>query len=189
MLDRVRLIMKAKNLNASQFADEVSVQRSGISHILSGRNNPSLDLIQKILKRYPELNPDWLLFGSGPMMKELDLFSEMEEKFGSRSSKTKGSQIKTSDKEETDKEMVFERPAQTLQKEVEKEVRMTGTSADDAARDVPLQRSGPAQARQQLSETKETPVEKTTGISSAAKKAEKILVFFDDRTYREYFPE
>lgn len=70
MKDRIQLILKSKNLSSSQFADEIQVQRSSISHILSGRNKPSLDFVSKILSSYPELNSDWLLFGKGQMIKQ-----------------------------------------------------------------------------------------------------------------------
>jgi len=61
--DRLQMVMKMNNLNASQFADRIGVQRSSISHILTGRNKPSLDLIQKTLEHFPRVNADWLLTG------------------------------------------------------------------------------------------------------------------------------
>lgn len=67
MIDRINLIMQAKNITPSQFADEINIQRSGMSHIMSGRNKPSLDFIMRVLKRYPEIDTDWLLFGKGEM--------------------------------------------------------------------------------------------------------------------------
>jgi transcriptional regulator with XRE-family HTH domain len=70
MIDRIQLILKSKNLSPSQFADEIKVQRSSISHILSGRNKPSLDFVMKILSTYPEVNADWLIFGKGQMVKQ-----------------------------------------------------------------------------------------------------------------------
>lgn len=66
MKDRIAQILKTKNITATQFADELNVQRSGISHILSGRNNPSLDFIMKIKETYPEFNLEWLILGKGP---------------------------------------------------------------------------------------------------------------------------
>jgi len=74
MTDRISLLIKAKNLSAAQFADEIGVQRSSISHLMSGRNKPSLDLIQKTLQRFPEVSSEWLLFGKGEMVRELNLF-------------------------------------------------------------------------------------------------------------------
>jgi len=70
MIDRIQLILKSKNLSPSQFAEEIQVQRSSISHILSGRNKPSLDFIMKILSTYPEVNADWLIFGKDQMVKQ-----------------------------------------------------------------------------------------------------------------------
>lgn len=75
MTDRISLLIKAKNLSAAQFADEIGVQRSSISHLMSGRNKPSLDLIQKTLQRFPEVSTEWLLFGKGEMVRELNLFN------------------------------------------------------------------------------------------------------------------
>ncbi|MEI6348451.1 MAG: helix-turn-helix transcriptional regulator [Bacteroidota bacterium] len=67
MVNRILKILKEENLTASQFADIVEVQRSSMSHILSGRNNPSLDFVNKILKTFPKINTDWLMFGTGNM--------------------------------------------------------------------------------------------------------------------------
>jgi transcriptional regulator with XRE-family HTH domain len=67
MKDRILAFLQNENKSYAQFADEIGVQPSGISHILSGRNNPSLDFVIKMLHRYPSLSADWLLFGKGPM--------------------------------------------------------------------------------------------------------------------------
>lgn len=70
MEDRLTFIMKAKNLSMTKFADEIDVQRSNMSHVMNGRNKASLDFIRRILKRYPDINPDWLLFGKGGMTRD-----------------------------------------------------------------------------------------------------------------------
>lgn len=67
MIERINLIIQAKNITPSQFADEINIQRSGMSHIMSGRNKPSLDFVMRVLKRYPEIDTNWLLFGKGEM--------------------------------------------------------------------------------------------------------------------------
>ena len=69
MIERVKLLMSVKNLSSSDFAASIQVQRSGISHILSGRNKPSLDFIMKVLEAFPEVNETWLLFGKDEMFK------------------------------------------------------------------------------------------------------------------------
>ncbi len=67
MINRINLILKAKNITARQFAEEIGIQPSGMSHILSGRNNPSLDFVSKVIRRYPEIDSNWLLLGRGEM--------------------------------------------------------------------------------------------------------------------------
>lgn len=69
MKDRIVQFLKTENKSSAQFAEEIGVQPSGISHIISGRNNPSLDFIIKMLERYKFLSADWLLFGKGQMYK------------------------------------------------------------------------------------------------------------------------
>jgi len=64
MIERILSIIKSKNLTPSQFADEIGIQRSGISHLISGRNKPSLEFILKIVKRFPDIDPTWLLLGT-----------------------------------------------------------------------------------------------------------------------------
>lgn len=61
--DRVRMIMKANSLTSSQFADKVGVKRSNLSHVLSGRNKPSLDFLSKIISTFPNVNASWLVTG------------------------------------------------------------------------------------------------------------------------------
>jgi transcriptional regulator with XRE-family HTH domain len=71
MKDRILGFLRAENKSSAQFAEEIGVQASSISHIISGRNNPSLDFIIKMLSRYPSLSTDWLLFGKGQMFKQV----------------------------------------------------------------------------------------------------------------------
>ena len=67
MKDRIAHIIRAKNLTAAEFAIRLGIQPSNISHLLSGRNNPSLDFVRKLKETFPEYNLDWIIFGRGPM--------------------------------------------------------------------------------------------------------------------------
>ena len=67
MINRINLILRAKNITARQFAEEIGIQPSGMSHIMGGRNNPSLDFVTKVIRRYPEIDANWLLLGRGEM--------------------------------------------------------------------------------------------------------------------------
>ena len=63
--NRLKKILNYHQLTASLFADKIGVQRSSISHILSGRNKPSLDFVMKVLQKFPEVELYWLLNGKG----------------------------------------------------------------------------------------------------------------------------
>lgn len=75
--ERISKIITYSELTPSEFADEIEVQRSNISHIASGRNKPSLDFLVKIKNRFPELQWDWIIAGEGEMVKQKE---EIEEK-------------------------------------------------------------------------------------------------------------
>ena len=64
-IKRLEIILDYYGLSASGFADKVGVQRSSLSHLLSGRNKPSLDLILKIIDNFPEVDLYWILNGKG----------------------------------------------------------------------------------------------------------------------------
>ncbi|MBC8644621.1 helix-turn-helix domain-containing protein [Flavobacterium lindanitolerans] len=68
-IKRLEKILDYYNLTASSFADKIGVQRSSISHLLSGRNKPSLDFILKILDVFPEIDLYWILNGKGSFPK------------------------------------------------------------------------------------------------------------------------
>ncbi|MDZ4149437.1 MAG: helix-turn-helix transcriptional regulator [Flavobacteriaceae bacterium] len=64
-IKRLQILLQHYGLTASAFADSLDVQRSSVSHIVSGRNKPSLDFVLKILHAYPEVDLQWLLNGKG----------------------------------------------------------------------------------------------------------------------------
>ncbi len=70
MKSRIQEILQREQLSAAQFADKIGVQRSSVSHVLSGRNKPSIDFIQKILQNIDGISADWLLSGRGEFRKK-----------------------------------------------------------------------------------------------------------------------
>ena len=67
MKGRIEKLMEKEGMSPTKFAEEIGIQRSGLSHILTGRNNASLDVVNKILDRFSYVNSDWLLSGKGVM--------------------------------------------------------------------------------------------------------------------------
>ena len=147
MIDRIQLILKSKNLSSSQFADEIQVQRSSVSHILTGRNKPSLDFVSKILSSYSEINSDWLLFGKGQMIKKQEQFHKNSK--------------------------VEEKPEKTVQSPIlqkNEEINFEG--------EIP---------KNMETETK-VPDLPQKGIISTKSGIKKIIVFYSDKSFEEYFP-
>jgi transcriptional regulator with XRE-family HTH domain len=144
MVDRILEVIREKKLTPSQFADEIGAQRSGMSHILSGRNKPSLEFVMKILKRYPEIKAEWLLYGTSS--DGTDQITDMIAKADA--------ELKTGTERKSDS-----MPSPTLFDEPE----VTGKPEIKTQRPIKKERT--------------------------ERKIEKIVVFYDDRSFREYEPE
>lgn len=69
MVERIKKIIEKENSNPSLFADTIGISRGTMNHILNGRNNPSLDVVTKILTTFPHINSEWMMFGTGPIYK------------------------------------------------------------------------------------------------------------------------
>ena len=79
MNNRLKQFLAAENITQSQFADKIEVVRASVSHVLSGRNNPSYEFIKAIIANYPSLNIEWLMFGKGKMYKDSETSSHQME--------------------------------------------------------------------------------------------------------------
>ena len=160
MEERLAFIMKAKNLSMTRFADEIEVQRSSMSHVMNGRNKASLDFIRRILKRFPDINPDWLLFGKGSMSRqdvqmELDTGNEAVERL----------EALKNESGEKSKRIA----------ELEEEVRLLKEARKNQD--------------QQITDKKSVKEEDAVTYGSKPKDIEYIVTFFNDKTFREYKPE
>ena len=71
MNNRLQQFLELENLTPARLADTLGVQRSGLSHILSGRNKPGFDFITKLLTKFPHINSEWLIMGKGKPYKEM----------------------------------------------------------------------------------------------------------------------
>ncbi|PRX55075.1 helix-turn-helix transcriptional regulator [Flagellimonas meridianipacifica] len=76
-VNRIKIILEHYDLGVSAFADKIGIQRSSMSHILNGRNKPSLDFVMKLVKTFPEVNLYWLLNGKGSFPEDDDSTSAL----------------------------------------------------------------------------------------------------------------
>src|SRR5574344_1176891 len=180
--------MKALGLNPTQFADEIGVQRSSISHILSGRNNPSLDIITKILHRYVEVDSNWLVLGKGAMYAKkentssLSLFDEIpSENSKNETKKAVDSNSQTTESLEKEIEAIQGVAFQNGAKPQEEEK----TIVEKQAITLEKQTTAPAEKNE-----KQEPVliEKTLLEEPKIKENKhitKIIIFYSDSTFEE----
>lgn len=113
--ERLKLIMDYYGLSATALADSISIQRSSISHLLSGRNKPSLDFVMKLLDKYPEVELYWLLKGEGTFPKIVTNTNSTPTLFDTNTNDTNTvekqlnttNQSNTSDREEIEKIVIF----------------------------------------------------------------------------------
>lgn len=68
--DRIKMVMEREKIPSGAFAESIGIQQSTLSHILNGRNNPSLDVIMKVHQKYNYLNLEWLLYGTGNLIEK-----------------------------------------------------------------------------------------------------------------------
>lgn len=159
MKDRIIQIMSSEGLTPSQFAEEIGVQRATISHITHNRNKPSNKVVSKILERFPSINPNWLLFGSGEM--HIDKNND----------NTTISFLQQPQTSPTSSDL-FANPSHIRPQEEKKSEYRT-----DLTDKTPVRLSEPTE--------KETIVIKEI----PAKKIEKITVFYSDNTYETFVVE
>ncbi|MDR2449485.1 MAG: helix-turn-helix domain-containing protein [Prevotellaceae bacterium] len=72
MNERLTIFLRAEQLSPAQFADRMGIQRSGVSHILSGRNKPGFDFFSTFLQKFPAVHIEWLISGRGKMYKDME---------------------------------------------------------------------------------------------------------------------
>ena len=156
--DRIEKVMQIEGMNSAVFATAIGIQGSTLSHILNGRNNPSLAVLQSILNRFPHISPEWLIMGQGTMERSVKqsqtptLFDSLDE----TSSKSVISQPVQPEKNDAGisgnqqkMPLIIETPAQTLQSQPER----------------------PIQVQQ---------------VEAPGKTVRKIIVYYSDNTFQEF---
>jgi transcriptional regulator with XRE-family HTH domain len=135
MKERLQRILTKEGIAPTRFAEIIGVQRSSISHILSGRNKPSFDMIQSIMSKFPKLNPDWLILGTGDMYRKV--------------------------------------------------VQTTLFADPDTSKEA----SSPSTSPQHNIDTRKEQQVKPSENSIFEKRVERVIVFYNDRTFTEYSPQ
>ena len=167
MKERLIQLLDLEQLSPSKFADIIGVQRSSISHVISGRNKPSFDFLQKTLKAFPGLNASWLMLGEGAMYDQM------------------GRNVSGN---------LFDSPAEpeehseghiSATDEIDTEIRTPGTviSREDEAKEV---HEAPAPAEDTVQKEQEDALKELS--SGSKKRIVQLMVIYEDDTFRTFTP-
>lgn len=162
MINRINLILRAKNISARQFAEEIGIQPSGMSHILGGRNNPSLEFVTKVIRRYPEIDANWLLLGRGEMY----------------TAASEGHQTALPPASPTLQELPFDEPLPQPQEQP-----APLPDIDEETFSEP-EAPEPAHNYEEL-----PPVDSTDEAVPTGRRLQRILFIYSDNTFAEYLPQ
>lgn len=172
--ERITKVIEYSGLTPSEFADEIDVQRSSISHVTSGRNKPSLEFIIKIKSRFPEILWDWLVNGDGEMLKSAENDSAAEEEISKPTSLpdlftliNQGEEEKIDEESEVEKTTVPETPSESVKTYESK----ANTEIFDS---------------QRLEKPKEEIISQT--IDNQQNKIKRIVIFYENGKFESFEP-
>jgi len=175
MLERINLILKSRNLNAAQFADEIGVQRSSVSHILTGRNKASLDFLLKVLTRYPEIDTDWLLTGKGKMIHSVSVKPEQ------------AAELKQKEFFNLNQGNILEKSNENILYQ-ETDIQYNKNDNLDNVKEVSSENIKQTETGMGKTEEQKKPEERVS-ITPSARHIEKIVIFYTDKTFSLFNPE
>ncbi len=173
--DRIAELIKFLELSPTAFADEIGIQRSGLSHIMKGRNKPSLDVVQKIVTRFPDINLAWLVNGIGNISSSTPSVINLQQK---------QAQTTLKEPENPFKNTLFDAvPQETKGKEEAPPVKNNGFTHEDF---VVKENPAPRMAEKTQTASSQQPFSNIPPVSPG-KSIDKILIFYTDNTFEEFF--
>jgi len=168
MKERILQLLDLEQITPSKFADIIGVQRSSVSHVISGRNKPSYDFLHKTLKAFPGLNASWLMMGEGTMYEQMgrtvtgNLFDTPEPQ------PDDPDPVQISERDSGSAEILdSEDPSERVK--------------DDSTASETTEKTEKMQAAARTEEHSES-------VSKQARKIVQVLVIYDDDTFRTFAP-
>jgi transcriptional regulator with XRE-family HTH domain len=209
MNDRIIKLMRAEGLTNSKFASILGIQRSNVTHIVDGRNKPSLSFIEKLIAKFPRVNVDWLITGTGDMYKQKET---SEQKIGQirgdsptlfpdivtpqLTSSQKRSQSTRQNVEQDFKEIAEVTNIPTEQKSEPQPELETKLTIDALAKQETAKTPEPAISHTPLQNTEGvkfprhlTPSEPEYTEKIIEREIECVLIFYSDKTFKYYKPQ
>lgn len=184
MKARLERIMDHTGLSPGKFAEEIGIQRSALTHILNERNKPSLDVVQKILNRFPEIDPAWFLSGSGSMIKQeidkmqLPLFADEDLPETKEIDKPERENMQISPKLKSVAESIPQKEFAPLEMEKPAQKHSSFT----------LEAEAPLEQQSEPKPLLKAANEKLANTKLHEKQVSQIMVFYTDKTFSVYKP-
>ncbi len=205
MIDRIKQVLDYSQLSSSAFADAIGISRSGMAHLLNGRNQPSLDVARKILATYPEISTEWLIMGMGEMMRTDDLtpqgstpenraMSQLDENSKIGGQIDMFGEFENSDEPEEDMEGEnIDTPDSDVEETTEDED-VVSENEDMEAVSTPAvtpvtpsrSQNAPSRSRKSSADNRPSAVRRHTAAAPQTKKIQKIIFFYDDHSFEIY---
>ena len=184
MQDRLQEIMDKEHLTPARFAELIGVQRSSISHILSGRNNPSLEFLRKILLHLEHINPDWLISGKGPYKRNQEWsVNQKKTKQEPSAEKMNSGRIEFPEKspvKDEDRVPYF-------QKKQENPSQKSHENPDNSDDPIASNETSPSNENGFMNKNEDPPTKPAHAVSRG-KNIIKTVFFYDDQTFDVFYP-
>lgn len=179
--EKIELIIQDKHLNSTQFCNEVCIAPGTLSHIRSGRTEPSLNILRSIVQAFPDINPAWLFYGEEPMYKSTNLPASENE---ASEEESVGNNMMG---DEQDEEIPFSSPFLAA-------ASAPGVAKGAQTSPLPLSASSPSGARRNSSVANQVPVANVQDVVAETlkqyqkpqRKVVEVRIFFDDGTFETF---
>jgi transcriptional regulator with XRE-family HTH domain len=195
MNDRIVRLMKTEGLTNSKFASILGIQRSNVTHILDGRNKPSLSFIEKLIAKFPRINIEWLIIGTGEMYKHTEN-REQKSRQKTDDSPTLFPEVNTI------QNTVGEKENQTVSQNIKHEIKKVATNIspkheseliseiDAQTEKMSEEKIFSPQNPENVQNSKQpTPSEPDSTDKIKEREIECVLIFHSDKTFKYYKPE
>ena len=183
--EKIELIIQDKHMNSTQFCNEVCIAQGTLSHIRSGRTEPTLNILRSISQAFPDINPSWLFYGEGPMYKNADSPTPNQEE----SDDTYLNNMSDEDVPSDEGQLAF-----NFQVNPSASSRPTPTNSSGAVAAAPIQ--GAASSRRPASPASPSPssplnvqeivAETLKQQQKPQRKVVEVRIFFDDGTFETF---
>jgi transcriptional regulator with XRE-family HTH domain len=199
MNNRLVTLLKAEGLTNSKFASILGIQRSNITHIIDGRNKPSITFIEKLINKFPHVNIEWLITGTGEMYKQSEISGPKTEQKDERKTGQKTDRKKAvpptlfpeiaapqTENQSKDNQTV----SQNVEQEIKETARVTKPEAiTETKEEIKIEVIRDPEAKPETE--KEIPSPRNSGGNEgyeSEQEIECVLIFRSDKTFKYYRP-